>query len=108
MRALLGGRGHLFIHSFIQHKTQALCLALFQRLEVHLPCPLQERASLRRVQWGLSPELKERHFRRGTGSQTEEGAKSSREGGESGQVRGHPGPEEEEKETRPTCRCLAW
>ena len=93
------------MYSISRYKAQALCLALFQRLGVHLPCPLQERASLRRVQWGLSPELKERHFRRGTGLQTEEGDESSREGGASGQVRGHPGPEKEKKEARPTCLC---
>ena len=103
MRVLLGGRGlliHSFIYSTSRYKAQALCLVLFQRL--HLPCPLPERASLRRVQWGLSPELEERHFRRGTGLQTDEGAESSREGGESGHIRGCPGPEEEEKEARST------
>lgn len=103
MRVLLGGR-RLLIHSFIystsRYKAQALCLVLFEQL--HFPCPLPERASLRRVQWGLCPELEERHFRRGTGLQTEEGAESRREGGESGQVRGRPGPEAEEKEARST------
>lgn len=106
-RALLG-EGGLLIHSFIystnKYKAPALCPALFQRLGIQFPPP--GRASLRRVQRGSAQNWK-KDIPAETGLHPEEGAESSREGGESGQLRGRAGPEEEEKEARLTCKYLA-
>ena len=58
---------------------------------------------------GLSPELEERHPRRDR-SAPRGGGRVKSGGGESGQLRGRAGPEEEEeeKEARLTCKYLAW